>query len=86
MNDLPNIKSAIKSVKQNEKRNEHNSKIKATMRTAVRKADAAIDNKDENAKELVQHAIKLIDTAAGKGLIHSNNAARQKARLSKKVQ
>lgn len=85
MNDLPNIKSAIKSVKQNASTNARNSHAKATMRTAVRKADFALDNKEDNASELVKHAIKLMDTAARKGLIHKNNASRQKARLTKKA-
>ena len=83
VNDLPNIKSAIKSVKQNARKNESNSHTKATMRTAIRKAELAIENKDENTTEAVRHAIKLMDTAARKGLIHKNNASRQKARLTK---
>lgn len=85
VNDLPNIKSAIKRVKQGAERNERNAHAKATMRTAVRKAEVALENKDENAKELLSQAVKLIDTAAGKGLIHKNNASRQKARLTKKA-
>ena len=86
VNDMPNIKSAIKSVKQNESRQALNTHAKATMRTAVRKAEAAIVNKDENATDLLRKAIKLTDTAARKGLIHKNNASRQKARLTKKAQ
>lgn len=82
---MPNIKSAIKSVKQNAETNARNAHAKATMRSAVRKADQALENKDENATELVRHAIKLTDTAARKGLIHKNNASRQKARLTKKA-
>lgn len=85
VNDLPNIKSAIKSVKQNASKNERNSHAKATMRSAVRKAEQAIENKEENTNEVVRHAIKLMDTAARKGLIHKNNASRQKARLTKKA-
>lgn len=85
MNDLPNIKSAIKSVKQNNERNERNSNAKATMRTAIRKAEVALENKDENAKELTSYAVKLIDTAAGKKLIHKNNASRKKAKLARKA-
>ena len=55
------------------------------MRSAVRKAEVAIDNKDENATVLLRTAIKQTDTAARKGLIHKNNASRQKARLTKKA-
>ncbi|MCZ2259378.1 30S ribosomal protein S20 [Sporosarcina sp. G11-34] len=82
---MPNIKSAIKSVKQNAAKNVQNSHAKATMRTAVRKAEVALENKDENATELLRAAIKLSDTAARKGLIHKNTASRQKARLTKKA-
>ncbi len=85
VNDLPNIKSAIKSVKQNASKNERNSHAKATMRSAVRKAEQAIENKDENTTVVVRKAIKLMDSAARKGLIHKNNASRQKARLTKKA-
>lgn len=82
---MANIKSAIKRVRQTNKRYEQNSHEKAAMRTAIRKAEAAIENNEENAKALVNHAIKLVDTAAGKGLIHQNNAARKKSRLAKKA-
>lgn len=82
---MPNIKSAIKSVKQNSERNVRNSDAKAAMRTAIRKAETALNNKDENATALTSYAVKLIDTAAGKGQVHKNFASRQKARLSKKA-
>ena len=83
---MPNIKGAIKRVKQSAAANEQNSQIKAAMRTAVRKADTALINKEENASELLKDAVKKLDTAARKGLIHRNTAARQKARLTKKAQ
>lgn len=82
---MPNIKGAIKRVKQSNAINEQNSSTKAAMRTALRKADAAIDNNDDNAEELKRAAIKKLDSAAGKGLIHKNTASRQKARLTKKA-
>ncbi|MCG7345078.1 30S ribosomal protein S20 [Sporosarcina sp. ACRSL] len=82
---MPNIKGAIKRVKQSAAANEQNSQIKAAMRTAVRKADTALINKEENATELLKDAVKKLDTAARKGLIHKNTAARQKARLTKKA-
>ncbi|GKV68027.1 30S ribosomal protein S20 [Sporosarcina sp. NCCP-2716] len=82
---MPNIKGAIKRVKQSTAANEQNSRTKAAMRSAMRKADAAIESKADNAEELKRAAIKHLDTAAGKGLIHKNTAARQKARLTKKA-
>lgn len=82
---MPNIKGAIKRVKQTNAINEQNSSTKAAMRTAVRKADTALENNADNADELKRSAIKQLDTAAGKGLIHKNTASRQKARLTKKA-
>ncbi|ARK22979.1 30S ribosomal protein S20 [Sporosarcina sp. P26b] len=83
---MPNIKGAIKRVKQSAAANEANSHVKASMRTAIRKADAALTNKEENAEELLRNAVKQLDTAARKGLIPKNTAARQKSRLTKKAQ
>ncbi|CAM3113955.1 30S ribosomal protein S20 [Filibacter tadaridae] len=82
---MPNIKSAIKRVKQSTAANVQNSHTKAAMRTAVRKAEIALDSKEENASVLLKDAIKKMDTAARKGLIHKNTASRQKARLTKKA-
>ncbi|MGM9968397.1 MULTISPECIES: 30S ribosomal protein S20 [unclassified Rummeliibacillus] len=82
---MPNIKSAIKRVKTASEANAQNAQAKSAMRTAVKKADAALVAKDENAKELVKVAVKTLDKAASKGLIHKNAASRQKARLMKKA-
>ncbi|MBK3493345.1 30S ribosomal protein S20 [Viridibacillus sp. YIM B01967] len=82
---MPNIKSAIKRVKTNAKVNAQNSQVKSAMRTAVKKAETALVAKEENAKELLSVAVKSLDKAASKGLIHKNAASRQKARLMKKA-
>jgi small subunit ribosomal protein S20 len=82
---LANIQSAIKRARQNEKRHDRNRMIRSRMRTYVRKADALIleGNKDE-AAEAVRLALSQIDKAAQKGVIHSNQAARRKSRLTKR--
>lgn len=82
---MPNIKSAIKRVKTSEARNAQNATVKSAMRTAVKKAEAAAQNNDDNAKALVSEAVKHLDKAAQKGLIHRNAADRSKSRLMKKV-
>ncbi|KHD85214.1 30S ribosomal protein S20 [Heyndrickxia ginsengihumi] len=82
---MPNIKSAIKRVKVNEKNNAQNTATKSAMRTAVKKFEAAVVNNDENVKALLGNAVKQLDKAASKGLIHKNTANRQKARLMKKL-
>ena len=82
---MPNIKSAIKRVKQNETLNAQNAHAKSAMRTAVKKADTAALNNEENAKDLIKSAIKQLEKAASKGLIHKNAATRKKAQLMKKA-
>ncbi|NQD66627.1 30S ribosomal protein S20 [Bacillus haikouensis] len=82
---MPNIKSAIKRVKTSNERNAQNATVKSSMRTAVKKAEAAAANGAENVKELTNDAIRQLDKAAQKGLIHKNAASRQKSRLMKKA-
>jgi small subunit ribosomal protein S20 len=83
---MPNTKSAIKAMRQNAKRREVNltalSKIKKAEK-AVRKAATAA-NMDE-AKKALQQAFAALDKAAKKNIIHANNAARNKSRLTKLV-
>ncbi|WP_462412276.1 30S ribosomal protein S20 [Neobacillus sp. Marseille-QA0830] len=83
---MPNIKSAIKRVKTSEARNAQNTMAKSAMRTAVKKVESAVTINDAAAaKEALVTASSKLDKAAAKGLIHKNAAARQKARLTKKV-
>ncbi|RYL91561.1 30S ribosomal protein S20 [Sporolactobacillus sp. THM7-4] len=83
---MPNIKSAIKRVKKSESNRQHNMMFKSAMRTAIKSFNAKVDEKDvEGAKEAFLAATKKVDKAATKGLIHKNKAAREKSRLSKKM-
>ena len=82
---MPNIKSAIKRVKTNASAQAQNSHTKSAMRTAVKKAESASLNKEENANDLILTAIKQVDKAASKGLLHKNTAARKKSQLMKKA-
>ena len=82
---MPNIKSAIKRVSTNEQKYAQNIAFKSAMRTAIKKFEVAVEQNNENSKELFKSAVKQLDKAATKGLIHRNNANRQKARLSKKL-
>jgi len=57
---------------------------RSRSRTAVKKTRLAIASKDlEQAKVELVKAISYLDRAAGKGVIHKNNAARRKSRLTK---
>jgi small subunit ribosomal protein S20 len=81
---LANIKSSAKRARQNIKRREHNRYYGTTARTFVKKAQAQIAADElENAEATIQQAVKALDKAAQKGVIHANNAARRKSRLMK---
>ena len=82
---MANNNSQIKRNRQNEKRRAKNRTVKSAIRTAHKKVTKAVDAKDAQAKELFDAYVKIVDTAAGKGILHKNTAARKKSRLAKKV-
>ncbi|GAA4706004.1 30S ribosomal protein S20 [Brevibacillus fulvus] len=83
---MPNIKSAIKRTKQIEKRRAQRASQKSDLRSAVRSFEKAVAANDvELAKSTLLVAVKKLDKAATKGLIHKNAANRQKSRLMKKM-
>ncbi len=83
---MPNIKSAIKRVNVNKKKNLENKIAKSQINTAVRKFEDAINAKDvELATKLYAEAVSVIDSAAGKKVIHKNTASRKKSRLAVKL-
>lgn len=82
---MPNIKSAKKRVLVSKANYEHNKAYRSALRTAVKKADAAIDAKSEDMAATVTAAVKKIDQAASKGIIHKNNAARKKSALMNRL-
>lgn len=82
---MPNIKSAKKRVKVTSAKNLQNKMLMSNLRTVIKKAETAIANDDDNKAEVVQYAVKRIDQACAKGLIHKNNAARKKSALACKV-
>ena len=82
---LANIKSQIKRNRQNEKRRLINRTVRGSARTAVSQARAAFDEGAPETKDAVLKAISVLDKAAGKGVVHKNNAARRKSRLMKKL-
>ncbi|UOE95634.1 30S ribosomal protein S20 [Alkalihalobacillus sp. LMS39] len=83
---MPNIKSAIKRVKTSDKKRAQNAAVKSALRTAIKSFETKVANNDvESAKEALLVAIKKLDKAANKGLIHKNAASRQKSRLQKQL-
>ena len=83
---MANIKSQIKRNRQNKKLRIHNRVYRGTTRSFVRKARASIQaGNPEEARVETLKAIKALDRAASKGVIHKNKAARSKARLMKRL-
>ncbi len=82
---MPNIKSAKKRVKTTAVRTARNKANNSALKTAIKKANIAVENSADNKDELIKVAIKKVDQAAAKGLLHKNNAAHKKSALAKKL-
>ncbi len=81
---MANTKSAIKRIRSNERKHKRNRMVITRTRTALTTARASIDEGDATAaREATRLAIKQLDKAAEKGVIHKNAAARRKSRLMK---
>jgi small subunit ribosomal protein S20 len=76
---VPNIASAKKNMRKSRAAMARNRAQRSALRTALKKAHAATNGDDTVA------AVKLLDRAARKGLIHKNTAARHKSRMAKKT-
>lgn len=80
---MANSVQARKRARQAEKRRLHNVSRRSTMRTYVKKVVKLIAAGDkEGAANAYKEMLPVIDSAAGKGLIHQNKAARHKSRLN----
>ena len=78
---MANIKSQIKRIRQNEIRHERNKSVRSEVRTRAKSALVAAETGAEDAVEKLKTAVRRIDKAAAKGIIHPNQAARRKSRL-----
>lgn len=78
---MANIKSAKKRVIVNATKQARNKSANTALKTAIKKANIAIEKNSEDKDALVKAAVKKIDQAAAKGLLHKNNAARKKSAL-----
>ena len=84
---MPNSLSAKKSLRQNHKRRLRNRSQRTALRNVLKKARAAAAEDDaESTEKAFRLAVKRLDQAAAKNLIHRNAAARTKSRLAKLVQ
>ena len=83
---MANMKNAEKRILANAKKHTRNNNYSASMKTAIKNVENAINAKDaEKAKETLKIAIKRIDKASGAGVVKKNKCAREKSRLTKKV-
>jgi small subunit ribosomal protein S20 len=82
---MANIKSQIKRNKQNEVRRVRNKAVRSEIRTRVKNAETAAAEGTEASAEALRMAVKRIDKAASKGVIHKNQAANRKSRLMKRL-
>jgi small subunit ribosomal protein S20 len=80
---VANIKSQIKRNKQTVVRHERNKAVKSELRTRTKNAVTAVGTEDE--ATALRLAVKRIDMAASKGIIHKNTAANKKSGLMKRV-
>ena len=82
---MANIKSQIKRNRQSEVLREKNKAVRSEVRTRTKNALVAAEGGAEDAVELLRLALKRIDKAAAKGIIHANEASRRKSRLMRHV-
>jgi small subunit ribosomal protein S20 len=83
---VANIKSQIKRNKQNEVARERNKAVKTGLKSAIRKFRELAEAGDKSAAaEAAKVALKKLDKAAAKGVIHKNQAANRKSSIAKKA-
>ena len=83
---MANSAQARKRARQAIKRKERNASQRSAVRTYIKKVIAAVSSNDsEAANSALVQAIPVIDKMVSKGILHKNQAARYKSRLSRKV-
>ena len=83
---MPNIKSSKKDVISSKIAYEKNKANKSELKTTVKKFDAALVSGDKAVAEAAyKQAVKAVDQAVVKGLLHKNNAARKKSSMTLKL-
>jgi len=80
---MPNIKSAKKRVKVNATKAAANKARKTNLKTVLKKAEIACSTNSAEKTAAVVLAVKKVDKACSKGLLHKNTASRRKAKLAR---
>lgn len=78
---MANIKSAKKRVLVSAKKTAQNKAAKTQLKTVLKQVNAAIESNADNKAEMVQLAMKKLDQACAKGILHKNAAARKKSTI-----
>ncbi|GIV96384.1 MAG: 30S ribosomal protein S20 [Herpetosiphonaceae bacterium] len=81
---MANTKSALKRIRTSERKRQRNQAIRSKVKTMIKKANMVLTAPEAESMEAIRAAVKALDQAAAKGVIHKNNAARRKARLMRK--
>ena len=83
---MPNIKSAKKRTKIIAAKTLKNQMFKTSLKTTIKKYEAAVAGSDKaNLEKTYKEAVKKIDKAAARGIVHRNKAARKKSQFAKKL-
>ena len=83
---MANIKSSAKRDEKSKELRAKNRADKTELKTMIKKFDAAVvDGNREAAESAYKVAVKTVDRAAGKGLLHKNNAAHKKSAMAIKL-
>jgi small subunit ribosomal protein S20 len=82
---MANIRSQIKRNRQNERRRLRNKGVRSEAKTRIKSAVRAAETGAENQDEALRQAVKRLDKAAAKGIIHPNQAAKRTSRLARRV-
>ena len=83
---MPNIKSAAKRDEKSKQLRAKNRADKTALKTVIKKFDAAVEGGEKTAAaESYRVAVKAVEKAAAKGLLHKKNAARKKSAMTVKL-
>jgi small subunit ribosomal protein S20 len=82
---VANTKSAIKRIRTSEKRRLRNRTVRSRVRSVLKTARLAVTTPGEDARTAVLQAIRTLDKAVTKGVIHPNTAARKKSALARRL-
>ncbi len=83
---MPNIKSAKKRVPVSQTKAMQNKAAKSALKTEIKKFEAAVAEGNRSEADVAYKvAVKAVDKAAAKGLLHKNNAAHKKSSMTIKL-